>query len=114
MNLKDYIKCFFVSAIVVVAGMCNLPSDPFKNPEYAGIDDENVSSLPSRAPMGTFYNCTLTVYISPLVDSFTVKKNAGSLTTLVASGDSVGDTIFFTVEFLQPDDYTIEIVLYKA
>lgn len=103
-----------LSAILVFTGMCNLPSDPFKNPEYAGIDDENISTLPSRAPMGTFYNCTLTVFISSLVDSFTVKKNTSTQTSLVASGDSVGDTIFFTVEFLQPDDYTIDIVLYKA
>jgi hypothetical protein len=59
---------FRFQQLLVVAGMCNLPSDPLKILSYAGIDDENVSSLPSRAPMGTFYNCTLTVYISPLVD----------------------------------------------
>ncbi|MBN1602782.1 MAG: hypothetical protein JW915_14330 [Chitinispirillaceae bacterium] len=114
MNRKNSIMYLILSAILVFAGMCNLPSDPFKNPEYAGIDDENISTLPSRAPMGTFYNCTLTVYISALVDSFTVKKSTSTQTTLVASGDSVGDTLFFSVEFLQPDDYTIDIVLYKA
>lgn len=114
MNRTNSIMYLILSAILVFAGMCNLPSDPFKNPEYAGIDDENISTLPSRAPMGTFYNCTLTVYISELVDSFTVKKSNSTLTSLVAAGDSVGDTLFFTVEFLQPDDYTIDIVLYKA
>jgi hypothetical protein len=94
--------------------VCTLPTDPAKNPKYARIMNENITSLSSVLPMGTVFKCTLVVFLPALVDSYVVKKNTNSGTSIVASGDSVGDTVLFTIDFLQPDDYLVSIYLYKA
>jgi hypothetical protein len=114
MNLRNGFLYFVISIALVFLGMCTLPLDPAKNPKYSGIIDENVSNLPSVAPMGTVYNCTLSIRYPSLIDSFTIQKRTNDMTFVIASGDSVGDTLLFTIDFLQPDDYTLIVILYKT
>jgi hypothetical protein len=100
--------------VVSIFYTCTLPTDPAKNPKYAKIEKENVSTLPSVVPMGSVYKCTLLVALPELIDSFTISKSTPNANVVLASGDSVGDTILFTLELLQPDSYQISIILYKS
>jgi hypothetical protein len=114
MTKKYSISLLFVLFVLSLFYTCTLPTDPSKNPKYAKIEKENITALPSVVPMGSVYKCTLLVALPQLIDSFTVTKSASNVKNILASGDSTGDTIFFTLELLQPDSYQISIILYKS
>lgn len=114
MNSKNWTTLLVVSVVVSFFCICTLPMDPAKNPANAKIEKENVSTLPSVVPMGSVYKCTLLVTLPQLIDSFTVTESSSNVKKVLISGDSVGDTIIFTLELLQPDSYQISIILYKS
>jgi hypothetical protein len=114
MNSNKIFTLLAVSIFFSYFFECALPTDPSKNPKLARIMNENITSLSSIVPMGTVFKCTFLVFLPALVDSYVVKKNTKSGSSIVASGDSVGDTVLFTMDFLQPDDYLVNIILYKS
>ncbi|HEX2956394.1 MAG TPA: hypothetical protein VHO70_06175 [Chitinispirillaceae bacterium] len=114
MTARNSVYSSVVVLVLSLFTICTLPMDPAKNPKNAKIEKENVRQLPSAVPMGSVFKCTLVVALPELVDSFTISKSTGTVSTVIASGDSLSDTICFTLELLQPDDYLISIILYKA
>lgn len=114
MVIRNSVYVFMVSIVISLISTCTLPMDPAKNPQYAKIEKENVSTLPSAVPMGSVFKCTLVVALPNLIDSFTISKTTPSANVIIASGDSVGETIHFTLELMQPDSYQVSIILYKS
>lgn len=105
---------FTLLIFVSFLSLCTLPTDPAKNPKNAKIEKENVSNLPTEVPMGSVFKCTLVVALPHLIDSFTISKTTQSTSTLIAASDSVGDTIYFTIDLLHPDSCQFSIILYKS
>ncbi len=114
MTIRNSISLLAVLFAISFLTICTPPTDPLKNPEYAKIEKENVRAIPSVVPMGSVFKCTLLVALPQLIDSFTIVKNSHGVSDVIASGDSLGDTIYFTLELLQPESCQISVTLYKG
>jgi hypothetical protein len=100
-------------SIVIFFTQCNLPIDPDTNPEFAKISKENVSSIPDTIPAGARYACTLSVVRRHMIDSITVTLNRNKEVSKLVSGKPSSDTIVCNLDFLQPADYMVSIIVFK-